>query len=449
MPGQNQRLQQTPHLASALAAVILGVVVLEAFGFYARSLEHRSITALAADEAIIERDGQLGPIKNQGTALQQAAMDAACLLPIYGSSELNLLRPYTRPFHPTIVFHDRPTGFTIFPVGKAESTCLTILQKLASVGPALQGRKVAISLSPCWFYTRLTVRPDAYAGNFSDLHAGDLAFETRLSLELRQDAARRMLQFPKTLANRPLLRFALENLASGSPLSLACYDAVLPLGIMHNAILRYQDHLSVVCYLWQHPMKTPSPTAQRSAPPLDWPMLHRQADAVYRSHSDNNDFGLANEKWTGTIREETLRLRNIQSEEPFLSTLEKTQEWVDLELLLRELNELGARPLLLSMPIHGGWYDYCGVTYTARIAYYEKLRGISARYHIPVVDFADHDADRSFCRDPMGHLAPNGLLYYDQVLDSFFHDAFPPPSQLEAAAPVASRGTETREEGKP
>ncbi len=442
MHGRKQRLEQTPHLASALAAVILGVVVLEAFGFYARSLEYRSIAALAADEAIIERAGELAPVKNQGTALQQAAMDTGCLLPVYGSSELNLLQPYLRPFHPTILFHDRPTGFTIFPVGKAESTCLTILQKLAAVGPALRGRKVAVSLSPCWFYTRLTVRADAYAGNFSDLHAGELAFDTRLSLRLRQDAARRMLQFPLTLANRPLLRFALQNLAIGSPLSLACYDAVLPLGIMHNAMLRYQDHLSVVCYLWNHPLKTSAPTSPRSAPPLDWPMLHRQADAVYRAHSDNNEFGLANEKWTGTIHQETLRLRNTRTEEAFLSTLERSQEWVDLELLLRELNELGARPLLLSMPIHGGWYDYCGVTYTARRAYYEKLRGISARYHVPVVDFADHDADRSFCRDPMGHLAPDGLLNYNQVLDGFFHDAIALQPELPAPAPVASRGTE-------
>ena len=88
----------------------------------------------------------------------------------------------------------------------------------------------------------------------------------------------------------------------------------------------------------------------------------------------------------------------------FLRTLETSQEWVDLELLLRELTELGARPLLLSMPIHGGWYDQCGVRYTARRAYYQKLREIGARYHAAVVDFADHDADRSFCRDRMGHL---------------------------------------------
>jgi D-alanine transfer protein len=442
MHGLNHRVEQTPHLASALAAVILGVIVLVAFGFYARSLEYRSITALAADEAIIEREGPLAPVKNQGTALQQAALDTGCLLPIYGSSELNLLQPYTRPFHPTIVFRDRPTGFTIFPIGKAESTCLTILQKLAGLDPALQGRKVAVSLSPCWFFTRLTVRPDAYAGNFSDLHAGDLAFDTRLSLRLRQDAARRMLQFPETLENRPLLRLALENLANGSPLSLACYEALVPLGMMHNAMLRYQDHLNVAAYLWTHPVKASFPTSPRGAPPLDWPLLHRQAEAVYRPHSNNNAFGLANEKWDNVVRPETLRLRNVGTEKAFLRTLEKSQEWTDLELLLRELNELGARPLLLSMPIHGGWYDHLEVTYAARRAYYEKLRGMSERYRVPVVDFADHDADRSFCRDPMGHLAPDGLLYYAQVLDGFFHDAIAVQSELPASAPVTSRATE-------
>ena len=96
---QDQPSEQTPHLAPALTAMILGIVVPAVFGFYARSLEHRSITALAANEAMIERDGKLAPVKNQGTALQQAALETDCLLPIYGSSELVLHRLYNRPFH--------------------------------------------------------------------------------------------------------------------------------------------------------------------------------------------------------------------------------------------------------------------------------------------------------------------------------------------------------------
>jgi D-alanine transfer protein len=425
MDGPNHPLQRIPHLASALAALILGVVALEAFGFYARSLEHRSIRALAADEALIDLYGKLNPLKNQGTALQEAAVETSGLLPVYGSSELNMLAPYTCPFHPTVLFRDCPTGFTIFPVGRAETTSLIILQKLAAVGPGFRGRKVAISLSPCWFLTRLTTRQDTYAGNFSDLHAGALVFHTGLTLRLRQDAARRMLQFPPTLTNRPVLRFAVENLANGSPLGVACYNAVLPLGMLHNAIVRYQDHWAVVRYLWTHPEYTSSPPSPAAGPPPDWEMLHRQAAALYRAHSNNNEFGLANEKWDGKFREEMLKLKKSWTEEDFLRTLDRTQEWDDLELLLRALNELGARPLLLSMPLHGAWYDHFGVSSAARRAYYEKLRRISARYHAPVVDFADHEADQSFCRDPMGHLAPSGLLYYDQVFDGFYHDRIP------------------------
>jgi D-alanine transfer protein len=440
MPGHDQPSQPTPHLAPALTALILGVVMLAALGSYARSLEVRSIAALASAEAIIDPYGELYRIKNQGTALQQAAFETGCLLPLYGSSELNMLRPYNRPFHPTHLFRDRPTGFTVFPVGKEATTCLIMQQKLAAIGPALQGRKVAVSLSPFWFYDGLTAWAGGYAGNFSALHAGELAFNTRLSLRLRQDAARRMLRYPETVANRPLLRFALENLADGSPLSLACYDAALPLGLLHNTILRYQDHWGVVCYLWKHPSQTSSPIPPSGGRPPDWTKWQQQADASYRALSDNNEFGLDKKRWDGVFRPEMLRQKNTRSDEEFLRTLRETQEWIDLELLLRVLTEYGARPLLLSMPIHGGWYDHCGVTYAARRAYYQKLREVGARYHAAVVDFADHDADRSFCFDHQGHLSPSGWVHYDQVFDGFFHDTLPPQSDL-PPAPAASGRT--------
>ena len=101
-------------------------------------------------------------------------------------------------------------------------------------------------------------------------------------------------------------------------------------------------------------------------------MLHRQAEAVYREHSNNNAFGLDNEKWDN---------RNFAGDAPTKRHRDgggfSPYTWIQPGMgrsgaLLRGLNELGARPLLLSMPIHGGWYDYLGVTYTARRAYYES-----------------------------------------------------------------------------
>ena len=314
MHSPNLPADETPHLAPALTALMLGFTAMAAFGFYAQSVEHRSITALAADARIIERDGKLSALTNQGTALQQAAFETDSLLPLYGSSELKLQVPYTRPYHPSTLFHDHPTGFTIFPVGGPETTCLIMLQKVAAVGPALKDKKVAISVSPFWFFKRLNARADGYAGNFSALHAGELVFNTRLSLQFRQAAARRMLQFPATVANRPFLKFALENLADGSPQSLACYGALLPLGFVHNSLLRSEDHCNAVSYLWQHPATTSSPTSHPSGQPMDWPVLHQQADASYRPHSTNNEFGLDNQTWESRLRQEMVRTTKLSVE---------------------------------------------------------------------------------------------------------------------------------------
>lgn len=437
MPDRALPQDQTPHIAPALTALVLGGALLAAFGSYARSLEGRSIAQLAASDDLVERTSELYLLKNQGVALQEAVFGAGTLLPFYGSSELNVHTPYERPFHPISLFHDYPTGFTVFPVGKAETTCLIILQKLAAVGPELQGKKVAISVTPSWFYDRLGPRADGYAGNFSALQAGELAFNARLSLELKREVARRMLQFPATLADQPLIRFALENLAEGSAPSLARYYASVPLGWLQNTVLRYQDHLEVVDFLRRQPGQSSSPEARNDR--LDWAALESRAASLYRAHSDNNPFGVDNGKWDSGMRVAAREQKNTRTDEAFLRTLRRSQEWVDLELLLRECGELGARPMLLSMPIHGPWYDQCGITAEARRAYYEKLREVAARSEVPVLDFVDHDADRSFCHDYMGHLSPVGWLAYGRALDGFFHDAIPSPSALPARS-IAPEG---------
>jgi D-alanine transfer protein len=55
-------------------------------------------------------------------------------------------------------------------------------------------------------------------------------------------------------------------------------------------------------------------------------------------------------------------------------------EWNDLELLLRVLAWVQARPLILSMPIGGSFYDHAGISRSAREDYYAKLRALVQRY---------------------------------------------------------------------
>src|SRR5437016_4785760 len=192
----------SPHLRSAAAAGVLFATALSAVTLYARRMEARYVHTLAP---------QMFLQKHQGVALQRAAFRQPDLLPIYGSSELNLRNPY----HPSAFFREYPTGFTVFPVGNVGSTSLIWLQALAGVGSDLRGKKVVLSLPPGWFMNE-AVDPHAYAANFSHVQASELVFSTQLSFGVKQAAARRMLAYPATVANDPLLRFALERLADAS-----------------------------------------------------------------------------------------------------------------------------------------------------------------------------------------------------------------------------------------
>ena len=99
--------------------------------------------------------------------------------------------------------------------------------------------------------------------------------------------------------------------------------------------------------------------------------------------------------------------------------------WVDLELLLRTLASVHARPLLLSMPIDGQFYDRAGVSRSAREGYYDKLRVLAQRYNVPLIEFRDHDDDPAFLLRHTDHLTAKGWIFYNRALDDFFHGRIP------------------------
>jgi poly-D-alanine transfer protein DltD len=110
--------------------------------------------------------------------------------------------------------------------------------------------------------------------------------------------------------------------------------------------------------------------------------------------------------------------------------MDRAGEWKDLDLLLRALRELGARPLLVSTPLKGDLYDYAGISAGARRVYYTRLRELARANDVPLVDFADHDGDRFFLRD-FSHLSSKGWVYYARALDTFYH--LPPGGDMTPA----------------
>ncbi|MBI2853992.1 MAG: D-alanyl-lipoteichoic acid biosynthesis protein DltD [Chloroflexi bacterium] len=400
------------RLAAALLVILLLLTSTVGGITYARRTEDRYIHALAP---------QMFSLKNQGTALQASAFRQPDLLPIYGSSELNIANPY----HASTLFQTYPTGFTVFPVGKAGTTDLIMLQDMAAVGPDIKGKKVAISLSPPWFFNAMA-GADSYAGNFSLLHANALAYSTQVSFAVKQGAARRMLQYPKTLEGDPALKFALERLADGSLLSRAAYYLMLPLGKLWTLVLRLQDHwdtLSLIRKMSQDKKQPLRPEVTRQAAVLDWGTLIPKSIEEQRQHATNNPLGVDDQAWLKTFRDQVAKQKNTRNDAQFLRSLGQAAEWIDLDLLLHGLKDMGVQVLVLSMPLQGTYHQYTGVSEQAHQAYYDKLRQVTQPYGVPVMDFRDHDMDKYFLIDPGAHVSREGWVYYDQALEAFYHDA--------------------------
>ena len=380
-----------PHLAAASVALGIAAVVLLAGTFGGRLLERSYTNELAP---------MLFNQKNQGAALQKIAFAQPDLLPFYGSSEL--VKPAANKA--TDFFRTYPTGFNAFAVARVGATSLVMLEKLAAADSGIRGKKLALSLSPSWFFRR-SIPQGYYNGNFSLLQAGEFAYSRHLSFGLKRDAARRMLQYPKTLEKSVLLAFALRQLAADSPIHRAMFYATVPLGVLQNEILRMQDHFETLAYIlkkWRQLQ-----TGVRRLPhPVEWDGLIARATSQVPRRTDMDPEPVGPEK----------------GPEAFVSSEQSAHEWIDFELLLRELNELGARPLLLSMPLDGHYFDRFGVGRAVRDVYYKEVRARAQAHRVPLIDFAEHDEDEGFVAGHHDHLSDKGWLYYDKALDDFFHD---------------------------
>jgi len=367
-----------PHLAAALLATAISVVALAGGVIYARELEGRYVRDLIPAKL---------PMEYRSAALHAAALRRTDTLLLYGSSELTIPEAYRA----SDVFRKHSTGFQVFPVGRAGTTSLIILQNLAAIGSTLRGKRIVVSVSPTWFYVR-SIRRDYYAGNFSPMEAYALAFSTDLSRSLRQRAASRMLVDGRTLRQDPVLAFSLRLLASRRPSSRALYPLVWPLGKLEELVLRLRDHWKIV--------------------------------RLIRSHADlaaRFERGANLERPTG---ESTVLDPGRPYAAEMMSNLRNSTEWLDLELLLEALQQLGARPLLLGMPIAGSFYDRQGVSRLERHElYYQRLRELAQRRSVPLVDFESEDESATFLSGVGSHLSPEGWLYYDDALDRFYHGA--------------------------
>jgi poly-D-alanine transfer protein DltD len=172
-----------------------------------------------------------------------------------------------------------------------------------------------------------------------------------------------------------------------------------------------QDHFEALNYIRHEIKPAPSPRVKT----LDWLKFSARVGATKTTdaHKVMIASGLKKEGSQGD-RDATFR-----------KDMDASPGWINLELLLRTLASVHARPLVLSMPIPGDFYDQKGVSRSAREAYYVRLRTLVQSYHFPLIEFKEHDEDSAFLYLHKSHLTAKGWMYYDHALDDFYHERLP------------------------
>lgn len=396
------------HLWSGLIA-ILGIAAGLFLGVrYARSVEAEYIHALAPVHP---------PLDITGSALQEAAFEQPDLLMIYGASEvLNQKSPYQA----STFFKTYPAGFETYEVARGGDRMIIVAEALAALGSDIRGRKVVISYTPSQFTS--TMSPAAYAGLFSREHAYQLVFNTRLTWATKQMLATRMLQYPKTLQQDPVLQFALKQLASDTLQGHVGYDAVWPLGKLQTLVIELQDHFATVTYI--RSQKKLNPQVVRHASTINWQTLAATAKTQQRAHANDNPYGFDNSIWKSKFAHFKTRPA-ASGDQAYLTNLDKAGEWTDFEILMRVLTELGAEPLVLGRPFPAYYDNAIGVSESARQIFYSRLDQAANQYGVPVVEFQGHEYDKYFGVDPAPHTGREGWVYVDQALDVFYHGSNP------------------------
>jgi D-alanine transfer protein len=399
--------KEIPHLFPFLAAILIVGGFLAGGSIYARQAEQKYVNAMAQvrlKQAVI------------GSALQQAAFQQPDLLIVYGSSEVYMENDENSP---SLFFRNYPTDFTVYEVAIAGVTSLEIAENLAALGPEIKGKKIVISFTPTMF-TSDQLRASAYAGDFSRLHANELIFSPYLSNALKQRLARRMLDYPDTLAKDSLLEYAVKKLARQSRLPILMYYLSLPAGQLQTQVIRLQDHWAVLNWMNSHPAAL-LPT-ERKPDGIDWKAEMDRAQKLQAELTSGNRYGIDEGLWK-TKYEATLakKIAPHSLDDYFMHEVANSKEWEDFDILLSVLKETGAQPLILSRPLNGTMWNSMGVSASARQFFYDSLQKAVQPYGFPLVDFSDQDTNRLFSIDLTSHTSRLGWVYVDRVLDDFYH----------------------------
>ncbi|HWI49655.1 MAG TPA: D-alanyl-lipoteichoic acid biosynthesis protein DltD [Rummeliibacillus sp.] len=378
----------------------IAVVLFFTFLFF----PNRWLKSWITDQRVEEAKIELNPLMFQGAYLQSQMLKDKNTLPIYGSSELE----HFDPFHPYNYTKAAKTPYSTFMVGRGGSQSITHFLNFAEQEKNLKGKKIVFIISPQWF-TAQGMDDFHFSPNYSMLHAYDLAFNHEMNPKLKEIAMRRLLQFDTVKRDHLLVSMYKYELAKDKKPIFG--RITMALGYMNRALLEKKDlYYALINEKNKKLHAKPSLIKDQT-----FEQQMQNADAFGKKRITNNNLNVNDRYYNRNIAPKYKQLKNFRKDVDY----SKSPEYEDFQLVIDVLKDAGAKPLFISIPMNGKWYDYAGYPKEKRQAYYQKIRTIIKDSNYPLIDYSTHEYDPHFITDTI-HIGWKGWVYLDRDMDRYW-----------------------------
>ena len=142
-----------------------------------------------------------------------------------------------------------------------------------------------------------------------------------------------------------------------------------------------------------------------------------EAFETAKEESNDNRFFMYNKYFDNNFKKNFAKLKNSAKNTKYRSE----EEYGDLQLFLDVARDLGFKVNLILVPLQEYWADYTGVPKDEREYFYKRIRDISAKNNVNLIDYSKYSYTKYFFKDAT-HLGRIGLLQLQEDLLKYNND---------------------------
>lgn len=361
---------------------------------------------MISDEQVDAAKTEMNPLVYQGKYMQSRMLQQDNMMPILGSSELVRFDP----FHPYNYAKATDAPYDTYLVGRGGMQSLVHFLNIVEQKKSLKDKKVVFIVSPQWF-VKEGLDEFHFSPNYSMLQSYDLAFNKEIDSEIKKRGMKRLLTFD-TVKRDTVLRTMYEYELSNHKKYPIVGKMAMAVGSMTRSIQHKKD-LYYSLFIGHDPRNLKADDTLVKGRTFEQQLANAEAFGKPRV---NNEYSIKTSYYDKKVKPNLQELKGYKKDEEYTNS----PEYADLKLVMDAFKDAGAKPMFVSIPMNGKWYDYAEFDKERRDDYYAKMNKFLRESGYAYVDMSQHENENYMFTDTL-HIGWKGWVYMDHAMDDFWN----------------------------